>query len=364
MGEPATSLSSSDLHRAVALAGDLAACRTAAEVDSHVRLLPRLVGTDTIIIGQVRKPPPGSTAPATIDAIDDPPGFFDPQARDAFARLWQQQPVVVHHFQGFAPRAMKVSDFLNDRQWLRSEVYNDCYGRQLGLTWEIAAQIRCTPEEVACAALQRSNRDFDERDRALLDVITPHMRAGYARADAGARGRRQRELLERGLERRGEGTILCGRDGQILAAGAAARAILRDWFGARRESARLPDEVERWRSGERGSTLPPALDIERSERSLRLRLVPGPDEDLILFSERRREPPSPELLAQRLPISGREAEVLGRLAQGQMNARIASDLGISVHTVGRHVERLYAKLGVHNRAAATAAALAALAIFP
>jgi DNA-binding CsgD family transcriptional regulator len=353
-------LSSSDLRRAVAFAGDLAACRTAAEVDSHVRRLPKLVGTDTIIIGQVRKPPPGTSAPATLVATDDPPGFFDPAAREAFARLWQQQPVVVHHFRGFAPRALKVSDFLDDRRWLRSEVYNDCYGKQLGLTWEIAAQIRCTPEEVACAALQRSSRDFDERDRDLLDVISPHMRAGYARADAAVRGARKVELLERGIEQRGDAAVLSDREGRIIAAGAPARAILRDWFESRREPASLPIEVEAWRLRERGSSAPPVMDLRRSGRSLRMRLIPGADEDLILLTERREEPPSAELLAQRLPITRREADVLARLVQGQMNAGIAYDLEISPHTVSRHVERIYAKLGVHNRAAVTAAVRDAL----
>ena len=52
--------------------------------------------------------------------------------------------------------------------------------------------------------------------------------------------------------------------------------------------------------------------------------------------------------------------MLAGIVRGGMNAGIAQDLGISTHTVARHVERIYAKLGVHNRAAATAWALDAL----
>jgi DNA-binding CsgD family transcriptional regulator len=360
MGELASDLSSSDLRCALAFVGELSACRTNAEVDDHVRQLPQLVGTDTIIIGQVRKPPPGSSEPATLVATDDPPGFFDPEARDAFARLWHQQPVVVHHFRGFSPRAMKVSDFLADREWKRSEVYNDCYGRRMGLTWEIAAQIRCTPEEVACAALQRSHRDFTERDRTLLDTITPHMRAGYARADAKSRAERHLRLLERGLEERGDAAFLVDHRGQIVAAGGRARAVLHDWFEERRESASLPAEIEVWRRSQRSSVAPPVLDLGRSGRRLRLRLIAGAEEDVILLSERRERSPSVELVARRLPVSRREAQVLARLAQGQMNAGIANELGISPHTVSRHVERIYAKLGVHNRSEATAAVRDAL----
>ncbi len=65
-------------------------------------------------------------------------------------------------------------------------------------------------------------------------------------------------------------------------------------------------------------------------------------------------------LARRLPITAREAEVLAHLAAGRTNAGIADELQISRHTVVRHVEHLYAKLGVHSRTAAAALAVATL----
>lgn len=65
-------------------------------------------------------------------------------------------------------------------------------------------------------------------------------------------------------------------------------------------------------------------------------------------------------LAQRLPITPREAEVLAWLTEGHTNEGIAHALGVSRHTVIRHVEHLYAKLEVHTRAAATRVALCAL----
>jgi DNA-binding NarL/FixJ family response regulator len=65
-------------------------------------------------------------------------------------------------------------------------------------------------------------------------------------------------------------------------------------------------------------------------------------------------------LARRLPITPREAEVLARLADGRKNAGIAHELGISPHTVVRHVDHIYRKLGVQTRAAATRVALTAL----
>ena len=52
-------------------------------------------------------------------------------------------------------------------------------------------------------------------------------------------------------------------------------------------------------------------------------------------------------------LTERELEVLLMLVRGQSNQEIADDLGISVKTVGHHVQHVYEKAGVRSRAAAT-----------
>ena len=52
------------------------------------------------------------------------------------------------------------------------------------------------------------------------------------------------------------------------------------------------------------------------------------------------------------PLTNREREVLGLLAQGLSNKLIAGELHISEHTVKFHISSLYAKLGVSSRAGA------------
>ena len=58
--------------------------------------------------------------------------------------------------------------------------------------------------------------------------------------------------------------------------------------------------------------------------------------------------------ARRGALSTRELEVLGLVAQGKTSAEIAEALTISRHTVRRHLENVFAKLGVNSRAAAIA----------
>ncbi len=55
-------------------------------------------------------------------------------------------------------------------------------------------------------------------------------------------------------------------------------------------------------------------------------------------------------------LSGREREVLGLVARGLSNAGIAETLGLSEHTVKRHVANILDKLDLPTRAAAAAAA--------
>ena len=56
-------------------------------------------------------------------------------------------------------------------------------------------------------------------------------------------------------------------------------------------------------------------------------------------------------------ITPRELEILRLLASGARNREIAAKLFLSVHTVEYHVTHILQKLGVHDRAQATAEAI-------
>ncbi len=57
-------------------------------------------------------------------------------------------------------------------------------------------------------------------------------------------------------------------------------------------------------------------------------------------------------------LTEREAEILRWVARGKTNREIASLLFVSPHTVRKHLENAYEKLGVHTRTAAIARAFA------
>jgi len=66
-------------------------------------------------------------------------------------------------------------------------------------------------------------------------------------------------------------------------------------------------------------------------------------------------------LAQKLPVTQREAEVLIWLSKGKSNWDIATILGIKPRTINKHLEQIFKKLEVENRTAAAGIALEAIA---
>jgi DNA-binding CsgD family transcriptional regulator len=64
--------------------------------------------------------------------------------------------------------------------------------------------------------------------------------------------------------------------------------------------------------------------------------------------------PAPTRNAPLGRLTARESDILRLLARGASNKEIARNLSLSVHTVERHVANLYQKIGVRNRAEATA----------
>src|SRR5215469_16058477 len=68
-------------------------------------------------------------------------------------------------------------------------------------------------------------------------------------------------------------------------------------------------------------------------------------------AEGRRAPPASD------GLSARESEVLRLVAAGESNSQIARRLGLSTHTIERHVANVYRKIGARGRADATAYAL-------
>jgi DNA-binding response OmpR family regulator/DNA-binding CsgD family transcriptional regulator len=80
-----------------------------------------------------------------------------------------------------------------------------------------------------------------------------------------------------------------------------------------------------------------------------------------LFRLTERQPGREErMLAEQLGLTQREAEVLLWISRGKQNREVSEILQISPRTVNKHLEQIFQKMGVENRASATAIAVTML----
>jgi DNA-binding CsgD family transcriptional regulator len=259
-----------------------------------------------------------------------------------FWTLMHQHPICSYQIRTGDLTAHKLSDLVTRRQWHRLELYTEFF-RPYGVEHRLAVGLPAAPSRAKTLFFDRfGNHDFSERDRLVLNRLRPQLIA----LDAAARERR----LAAGLlsHQEGVGLIVLQPSGHIEFATPVATRLLARFFGDPAD-ARLPDPVRDWlgRTSFRvnGNGLPsPAstpLRVERGDRQLTIRLAG--DRNLLLV----------EHIAT---LTSRERQIVHHLAEGRSNAEISERLTIAPTTVRKHLENIYAKLGVRNRTAAVAAA--------
>ena len=135
-----------------------------------------------------------------------------------------------------------------------------------------------------------------------------------------------------------------------------------------REGYVLPAEIQGWLHQCAGSPAgPQAVSMNLKDRTLPngMHLIYigqiGPDEYLLRLVEGGLDDDR-TVLKQKLAVTKREAEVLLWIARGKSNRDIAEILDLSPRTVNKHLEQIYAKLGVENRTSAAALAVRTIGI--
>jgi len=270
-------------------------------------------------------------------------------------RLAHEHPLIMAQANG-DNRTQKISDFLTQRQFHALELYAELYSK-IGAEDQIAFGL--PGPTVIGIALNRASRSFSERDRALLDLLSPHLAQAHRRTLERERAVAVMAALERGLAEQDAAVVLVDAGGAIAFASGRAPRLLAEYFPqAGGRGAALPPPVAEWLAMPAGSAVPSPLEVDAEHGTLTLRADPGPGGGWLLTCEE--EPlPTPERL-RGLGLTRRQAEILALLAAGAGVAEIATDLYLSPATVRKHLENVYERLGVHTRAEAIAKARTAV----
>jgi DNA-binding CsgD family transcriptional regulator len=264
------------------------------------------------------------------------PGDEDDEDGDIDDDGWEvmhEHPVCRHWRKQGRFSALRMSDVVTQRELRASRFYQECF-RPWGVEYELKVRL-ASPSWHAKTFLfhRKPGRDFTKRDRLVLELLTPHL----SRLWHAARTRRVLSLaldvLESASDAEPRGILLLGQRGEVEFASAPARRLL-DAFFPSAPAGLLPAPLADWVESKAAEPL-----VRRTETG---RVVVRRSDETLFIEEEHGG----------VKLTTREQEVLSWVARGKTNAEIAELLWLAPSTVRKHLENVYAKLGVNTRTAA------------
>jgi DNA-binding CsgD family transcriptional regulator/CheY-like chemotaxis protein len=214
-----------------------------------------------------------------------------------------------------------------------------------------------TETEHLVAALEAGGVDYVTKPIKPKEVL--------ARMGVHMQSARQSRQTRNALDAFGYASITVrASDGRLMWQTPLARELLMAYYGTAAPAAPAP--VVAWlrrhlKEAEQ-QIEPPRLTAELGARRLTFRLhqQTGDSEgggDWLIVMREESDAQVIEAMSLSFKLTAREAEVLYWVVKGKINRDIADILGASPATVKKHLERVFAKLGVETRTAAAGMAM-------
>jgi CheY-like chemotaxis protein/DNA-binding CsgD family transcriptional regulator len=214
-----------------------------------------------------------------------------------------------------------------------------------------------TETEYLVAALEAGGVDYVTKPIKPKEVL--------ARMGVHMQGARQARQTRNALDAFGYASITVrASDGRLMWQTPLARELLQAYYGGAGPLAPAP--VVQWLQRNLAQAQlqiePPRLTAELGARRLTFRLhqQTGDSEgggDWLIVMREVSDSAVIEAMSMSFKLTAREAEVLYWVVKGKINRDIADILGSSPATVKKHLERVFAKLGVETRTSAAAMAI-------
>jgi DNA-binding CsgD family transcriptional regulator len=226
--------------------------------------------------------------------------------------------------------AHTASEFVSRRAFRRTAIWDELYRLEGINHW---LDIGLPPQESVTRVFifVHGTRDFGDRERLLLQLLEPHLERRAREVEARAEAVDALAAVEEAGDQPHD-IVLAALTGTIEFGSPRSRALLRRYLGV--TNGAVPEAILS------GTTVVPG-DAGR----LTIRTARAGDLIVLLLSEE-------DVRTERL--TPRQREVLAGAAAGLTDAEIADSLGVARATVGKHLEAIYERLGVHNRTSAAA----------
>jgi DNA-binding CsgD family transcriptional regulator len=256
---------------------------------------------------------------------------------------------------------LRMSDCVSQNKFRDKAIFAEFF-RKIGIAYQLGIAMPVTSDLTVSCALNRASKDFGEKDKTLLGLLTPHL-INAIRNSLFVREMHQRSVrLESMLASVSRGIVRLGADRRVLdISEPATRNLLRYFPTWKIGSTTLPEPVDTWltvRCEKKTDHFPdsgkPFIAI-RDGGTLRIVIVEHAEGETSLLMEERGR-----LAAHSVSATGltrRESEILLHIESGKSDAAVATLCGISKRTVQKHVENIFKKLNVETRTAAVRAAI-------
>jgi DNA-binding CsgD family transcriptional regulator len=346
------SLSASDYRAVLRVVQELAAVDDTDQFARRgVRLLGNLVASELTTLSVC------DLANDRRSVVSSPAGAISAADRAAFDRHFIEHPLVRYHAIEHGRGTRRISDSIPFARFRHSALFAEYY-RPIGIDHVIAMPLHVNDRLLVSFVLNRKGRDFSDHERALLDALAGSLGELYRHTAALDRARRAARGLGELMHSTRIGTLRLGPGGEVRGFSPRAAEQLLHFWGVRiRRGGKLPAELAAYlarpmRCTSIAATMPP-LQRATFDRRLTVRTYPAIDMAgglLVLLDEEAKDlaPPTPE----DWPLSARQQQVLHWVAAGKTDRDISTILGISARTVGKHLQRIYERLGVETRTAA------------
>jgi DNA-binding CsgD family transcriptional regulator len=262
-----------------------------------------------------------------------------------FLRHADQHPVLHAFLNGPRDRALRLDDTGTDFE--KTDLYRRFYAA-FGIRHQLIAPIEIDARRVVSLAVFRTNEAFPTEDLDRLNAVVPRIQSAWKACTHIEHAQRD-AFRQLGYELV---PLAVGYGGPPLTE--ATRRILADRWGPNS----WEQQLEAWKGvvAAQSSLDVPASLIWEAPEGIEVRAVRLPDGEAAL-AVRAHAPHSPRRSPMWNILSPREREVAEWLVEGKTSAVVATLLGVKEPTVRKHLEHIYLKLGVENRASAIRALL-------
>ncbi len=268
-----------------------------------------------------------------------------------FAETFHTSPLFDHYQQrGSQPK--RISDTTTLREFQKTAIYNEYY-RHIGMRHQMIFFLHGKKEIRIVPAFNRARRDFSERDRDVLALLSPHIARAYRNAQIASRLKASLSHIGGGLDALSRAVILAEAGGQILWLSPLAREWLAESFADFTPAGeQLPQAITRWlerleRSAQAGRPKFSEIQIPAPAKQRLMAYGGKTGNEYVIVLMRERDEIN-AVAAQSHGLTTREAEILFWMSEAKTRQEIATILRVSWRTVGKHIEHIFDKLGVDN----------------